>query len=155
MKGAFTGALESRKGKLELAGNGSILLDEVSEIPLELQAKLLRVLEDRTFTRVGGTAEVRAEGRVIAATNRDLFSEVSRKDLTAAGVRTGAFLLGGDARLSFDYAHLAEDRRGGDNLDQPEFMAEVAESIDSTRDTASFSWVHTPSSRAPPSAARR
>jgi DNA-binding NtrC family response regulator len=72
MKGAFTGAHESRKGKFELAGKGNILLDEVSEIPFELQAKLLRVLEDRRFTRVGGTAEVKVEARIIAASNRNL-----------------------------------------------------------------------------------
>jgi len=72
MKGAFTDARESRKGKFELARGGSILLDEISEIPLELQSKLLRVLEDRTYTRVGGTAEVPVDARVIAATNRDL-----------------------------------------------------------------------------------
>ncbi len=72
MKGAFTDARESRKGKFELARGGSILLDEISEIPLELQSKMLRVLEERTFTRVGGTADVPVEARVIAATNRDL-----------------------------------------------------------------------------------
>ncbi len=76
MKGSFTGAVESRQGKFELARDGSILLDEVSEIPLELQAKLLRVLEDRTFTRVGGSAEVKVEARVIAATNRNLLEMV-------------------------------------------------------------------------------
>ena len=72
MKGAFTGAHESRKGKFELAGNGNILLDEISEIPVELQAKLLRVLEERRFTRVGGSAEVKVDARVIAASNRDI-----------------------------------------------------------------------------------
>ncbi len=76
LKGAFTGAIESRKGKFELAGKGNILLDEVSEIPLELQAKLLRVLEDRCFTRVGGSTEIKVEARVIAATNRDLHAMV-------------------------------------------------------------------------------
>ena len=72
MKGAFTDAHESRKGKFELARNGTILLDEISEIPLALQAKLLRTLEERTFTRVGGTAEVKVEARIIATTNRNL-----------------------------------------------------------------------------------
>ncbi len=72
MKGSFTGAFETRKGKFELAGKGNILLDEISEIPLELQSKLLRVIEDRNFNRVGGTAEIRVEARIIAATNRDL-----------------------------------------------------------------------------------
>ncbi len=77
----------------------------------------------------------------------DGFSEVSMRDMAAAGVRTGWFLLDGNARLSFDYAHLRESRRGGDSLDLPEFMAEVAESVDSTRDTVSLSWVHTTNSR--------
>lgn len=72
MKGSFTGAFESRKGKFELAGKGNILLDEISELPLDLQAKLLRVLESRRFTRIGGTAEIEVHARVIAATNRDL-----------------------------------------------------------------------------------
>jgi two-component system, NtrC family, response regulator AtoC len=72
MKGAFTGALETRKGKFELAARGNILLDEISELPYELQAKLLRVIEERTFTRVGGSAEIQVDARIIAATNRDL-----------------------------------------------------------------------------------
>ena len=72
MKGSFTGAFESRKGKFELAGRGNVLLDEISELPLDLQAKLLRVLESRRFTRVGGTVEIEVHARVIAATNRDL-----------------------------------------------------------------------------------
>ncbi|MBN1654379.1 MAG: sigma-54-dependent Fis family transcriptional regulator [Deltaproteobacteria bacterium] len=72
MKGSFTGAYESRKGKFELAGKGDILLDEISEIPLELQSKLLRVLEDRHFTRIGGSTDVPVEARIIAATNKDL-----------------------------------------------------------------------------------
>ncbi len=85
MKGSFTSAHESRKGKFELAGKGNIMLDEISEIPLELQPKLLQVLEDRCFTRIGGSAEVKVEARVIAATNRDLKAMVDggqfRKDL--------------------------------------------------------------------------
>ncbi len=85
MKGAFTGAGESRKGKFELAGKGNILLDEIAEIPPELQAKLLRVIEERSFTRIGGSAEVHVEARVIAATNRDLKAMVEagsfRQDL--------------------------------------------------------------------------
>ncbi|MBN2529498.1 MAG: sigma-54-dependent Fis family transcriptional regulator [Deltaproteobacteria bacterium] len=85
MKGSFTGATESQRGKFELAGKGNILLDEVSELPLELQAKLLRVLESRRFTRVGGANEIEAQARVIAATNRDLKAMVKegrfREDL--------------------------------------------------------------------------
>ena len=78
MKGSFTGAYETRKGKFELAGKGNILLDEISEIPLELQAKLLRVIEDRRFSRVGGSAEIPVEARIIAATNRDLPELIQR-----------------------------------------------------------------------------
>ncbi len=78
MKGAFTHAHESRKGKFELARKGNIFLDEIAEIPVELQAKFLRVLEERRFTRVGGSAEVTTEARVITATNRDLTDLVAR-----------------------------------------------------------------------------
>jgi DNA-binding NtrC family response regulator len=83
MKGAFTGAFETRKGKFELAGKGNILLDEISEIPFDLQAKLLRVIEDKRFTRVGGSAEIRVNARIIAATNRNL-SEMVEKGLFRA-----------------------------------------------------------------------
>ncbi len=71
-KGAFTGATERRKGKFELADTGTLFLDEVGEMSPNTQAKLLRVLEDRQFYRVGGTKPVTVDVRVIAATNRDL-----------------------------------------------------------------------------------
>ncbi|MFZ5584594.1 MAG: sigma-54-dependent transcriptional regulator [Thermodesulfobacteriota bacterium] len=71
-RGAFTGAVENKKGRLELAGQGTIFFDEVGELPLLLQAKLLRFLENREFTRVGGTQVQRSQARIIAATNRDL-----------------------------------------------------------------------------------
>ncbi len=71
-KGAFTGAVSTKKGKFELAGSGTIFLDEVGEIPLELQAKLLRFLQEREFHRVGGERLIRSNARVIAATNRSL-----------------------------------------------------------------------------------
>ncbi len=77
-KGAFTGADKRRQGRFELAEKGTILLDEVGEIPLPLQAKLLRILQEREFQRVGGTAMLRADVRVIASTNRDLPSAVQR-----------------------------------------------------------------------------
>ncbi len=84
-KGAFTGALQARQGKFELAKGGTIFLDEVGELPLALQAKLLRVLQERAFERVGGSREIRADVRVIAATNRNLQDEVAgrrfREDL--------------------------------------------------------------------------
>lgn len=78
-KGAFTGAIQARKGKFELAEGGTIFLDEIGEMPLALQAKLLRVLQERVFERVGGSKEVKADVRIIAATNRDLSKEVEQK----------------------------------------------------------------------------
>jgi two-component system response regulator AtoC len=71
-RGAFTGAIDTKKGRLELAGRGTIFFDEVGDLPLPLQAKLLRFLEYREFTRVGGTKVRRSQARIIAATNRDL-----------------------------------------------------------------------------------
>ncbi|GFE59105.1 sigma-54 dependent transcriptional regulator [Geobacter sp. AOG1] len=78
-KGAFTGASQARQGKFELAKGGTIFLDEIGEMPPPLQAKLLRVLQERVFERVGGSREIRAEVRVIAATNRDLQEEVAQR----------------------------------------------------------------------------
>jgi len=84
-KGAFTGAVARRKGYLELAHQGTILLDEVGEASFPFQAKLLRVLETKTFMRVGGTAKITSDFRILAATNRNLEERVAagrfRKDL--------------------------------------------------------------------------
>jgi DNA-binding NtrC family response regulator len=77
-KGAFTGALQKREGRFELANNGTILLDEISEISPRLQAKLLRVLQEREFERVGGNKTIKVNVRVIATTNRDLQKSVER-----------------------------------------------------------------------------
>jgi sigma-54 specific flagellar transcriptional regulator A len=73
-KGAFTGALNTTKGKFELAHNGSIFLDEIGDMPLALQSKLLRVLENAKITRVGGTKEIQLNVRVICASHKDLNS---------------------------------------------------------------------------------
>jgi formate hydrogenlyase transcriptional activator len=76
-KGAFTGALQRRLGRFELAAGGSIFLDEVGELPPEVQAALLRVLQEGTFERVGGGQPITTDARVIAATNRDLAAAVA------------------------------------------------------------------------------
>ena len=78
-RGAFTGAVQARRGKFELAQGGTIFLDEIGEMPQLLQAKLLRVLQERVFERVGGTLQIKADVRVIAASNRDLAKEVAEK----------------------------------------------------------------------------
>jgi transcriptional regulator with GAF, ATPase, and Fis domain len=76
-KGSFTGAVERRIGKFELANGGTIFLDEIGELPLELQAKLLRVLQEKEFERIGGKQTIKADVRVIAATNRNLEDEIN------------------------------------------------------------------------------
>jgi DNA-binding NtrC family response regulator len=78
VKGAFTGAVADRPGRFEIAGKGTIFLDEIAEIPLELQAKLLRVLQERTYERVGDAKTMQHEARVIAATHRDLAQMVAK-----------------------------------------------------------------------------
>lgn len=84
-RGAFTGAVSSHPGKFEMAAGGTIMLDEIGEMVLPMQVKLLRVLEERTFQRVGGNRELHADVRILAATNRNLINEVAagrfREDL--------------------------------------------------------------------------
>jgi formate hydrogenlyase transcriptional activator len=77
-RGAFTGALQPRRGKFELADGGTIFLDEVGDLPADSQVALLRVLQERAFERLGGSAPIRVDVRVIAATNRDLQAAVAR-----------------------------------------------------------------------------
>jgi two-component system response regulator PilR (NtrC family) len=76
MKGAFTGAVQSKAGLFELADKGTLFLDEVGELPPSLQVKLLRTIQEKTFRRVGGTSDQRADVRIVAATNRRLDEEV-------------------------------------------------------------------------------
>ncbi|WP_428610081.1 sigma-54-dependent transcriptional regulator [Sedimenticola sp.] len=84
-KGAFTGASERKQGKFELAQDGTLFLDEIGELAPSLQAKLLRILQEQTFERVGGSQQLRTNARIIAATHRDLFAEAAagrfREDL--------------------------------------------------------------------------
>ncbi len=82
-RGAFTGAIGQRQGKFEAADGGTIFLDEIGELPLALQPKLLRVLQEHSFERVGGTASIHTDVRVIAATNRPLEEDVEEKRFRA------------------------------------------------------------------------
>lgn len=77
-KGAFTGALAARKGRFEMAEGGTLLLDEIGDMPLPMQVKLLRVLQERSFERVGGTQTLKCNVRVVAATHRNLEDQIAR-----------------------------------------------------------------------------
>jgi len=85
MKGAFTGAMYNKQGLFEIADGGSVLLDEIGEMPHSLQAKLLRVLENGVFRRIGGTTDIKVDIRIVSATNKDLKDEIAagrfREDL--------------------------------------------------------------------------
>lgn len=85
MKGAFTGAVSNKQGLFEVADKGTLFLDEIGDMPLSLQAKLLRVLENSTFRRVGGTSDIKVDVRIIAATNKNLKEQIEsgrfREDL--------------------------------------------------------------------------
>ncbi|WP_028771701.1 sigma-54 dependent transcriptional regulator [Shewanella waksmanii] len=79
-KGSFTGAISARKGRFELAEKGTLFLDEIGDMPLQMQVKLLRVLQERTFERVGGNRSISADVRVVAATHRDLEEMIEKGD---------------------------------------------------------------------------
>lgn len=105
-RGAFTGATERREGRFELANNGTLLLDEVSEIPANLQAKLLRVLQEREFERVGGTRTIKVNVRIIATSNRDLMHHVEK----------GTFRLDLFYRLNVFPVHVPPFRERSDDI---------------------------------------
>jgi len=105
-RGAFTGATRANAGALESAGRGTVLLDEIGELPLSSQAKLLRVLEDRRFERLGSSRPVQLEARVLAATNRDL----------GAMVRAGEFRADLFYRLAVVKLRVPSLRERGDDL---------------------------------------
>ncbi|MCT7941635.1 sigma-54 dependent transcriptional regulator [Shewanella holmiensis] len=79
-KGSFTGAISSRKGRFELAEGGTLFLDEIGDMPLQMQVKLLRVLQERVFERVGGSKTIQTDVRVVAATHRDLETMISENE---------------------------------------------------------------------------
>ena len=88
MKGAFTGATSNKQGLFEAANGGTIFLDEISATTPALQIKLLRVLQERDFMRVGGTATIKVDVRVIAASNKDLLAEVCKGHLPGRPLST-------------------------------------------------------------------
>lgn len=77
-KGAFTGAISQKKGKFEMANGGTLFLDEIGDMPLNLQSKLLRIIQEKEFERVGGTSTIKADVRIIAATNKNLLEEINK-----------------------------------------------------------------------------
>ena len=97
-KGAFTGAISQKIGRLELADKGSLFLDEVGDIPLELQPKLLRVLQDQEFERLGSTRTIKVDIRLIAATNRDLAQDRRGKGISQRSVLPAECVSHPDAR---------------------------------------------------------
>jgi DNA-binding NtrC family response regulator len=106
-RGAFTGATATRRGRCETAGRGTLLLDEIGELPYDLQGKLLRVLQERQFERVGSSVPIPLESRVLVATNRDLAAEVA----------AGRFREDLYHRINLVHLHLPPLRRRADDVE--------------------------------------
>ncbi len=121
-KGSFTGATSQRKGRFEIADQGTFFLDEVGEMPLALQAKLLRVIQERTFERVGGNETLKVDVRIVAATNRDLKEEVGK----------GNFREDLYYRLNVLHLHLPPLRERKDDIPMlvDHFLAKFAKQLD-------------------------
>ncbi|MGB5219330.1 MAG: sigma-54 dependent transcriptional regulator [Smithella sp.] len=139
-KGAFTGATQQKKGKFELADRGTIFLDEIGDMPLPAQAKILRVLQDKAITRVGGEKNIRADVRIIAATNRNLTAFISdgkfREDLYYRLKVIDIFMPALRERTE-DITHLTEyflDRHNSRYRQQKQFSREAMKLI------LSYSW---------------
>jgi NtrC-family two-component system response regulator AlgB len=132
VRGAFTGALKNKAGRVEAAAGGTIFLDEVGELPLELQAKLLRFVEEHRFERVGGTTTISVDARVVAATNRALEDDVAagrfREDLffrlNVVGIRLPALR---ERREDLDafVEHLLARLAARDRRDPPRLSTEA------------------------------
>jgi two-component system response regulator AtoC len=118
-RGAFTGAVERKRGKFELADGGTLFLDEIGDMSLEVQAKLLRVIEESSFERLGGTKSISVDTRIIAATNKDL----------AAGIRDGKFREDLFYRINVVSLHLPplRERRGDILLLTDHFIQKYSE----------------------------
>ena len=86
VRGAFTGAVADRRGKFELADGGTIFLDEIADMSLKTQAKVLRVLQEQTMEQVGGTTRIKVDARVLAATNKDLQAEIRGRQFPRGSV---------------------------------------------------------------------
>ncbi|MBI5557647.1 MAG: sigma 54-interacting transcriptional regulator [Deltaproteobacteria bacterium] len=126
-KGAFTGALYTKKGRFELADGGTIFLDEIGELDLSVQVKLLRVLQEGTFERIGGTSTIKVDARLLSATNKKLEDEIT----------TGLFRLDLYYRLCVVPINISNLRERGDDviLLANHFLAESANNRGETRKT--------------------
>jgi exonuclease SbcC len=107
-KGAFTGAIAQKKGKLEVADGGTVFLDEIGELAPSLQAKLLRVLQEREFERVGGTRPIKVDIRLIAATNQDLAQAVEHRNNEVKRVQELTSEINGMKRMRTEAKKLAD-----------------------------------------------